>query len=554
MNNKQKIRLFFLITITFAAMQLFSVWQQKNQPQITSVSELASENDHAHDLPAIVTKNLNKKTDHQGTSNNFVENKRQDRLVEIVTDTLMLKVDKLGGDIVFTELTQYPESLEDKNHGFIILDESNERNFIAQSGLLNPLGPDSHKLGKALFTCEQNNFKLAADEQTLTVDFKYATQSKVQIIKRFIFTKGSYEVLVKYLVENKGSSVYDAALFARLKRQDNQEKSSFLNSTRNYVGAAVNTNTSKYKKLPFADMKKKNFDESVHGGWISMVEHYFTTAWIPASEDVNTFKSESFGNDLYGVSFIGPNVEVLPGEHHVFNVKLFVGPEIADLLTQAAPGLELTIDYGFLWFFSQSIFWILRHINNVIHNWGFAIILTTVLIKALFYKLSAASYRSMARMRNLQPKMELLKTRYGEDKQGYGKAIMDLYRQEKVNPLGGCLPIVIQIPVFIALYYVLLESVELRQAPFIFWINDLSLKDPFYVLPVIMGFSMFIQQKLNPTPPDPVQAKVMMFMPVVFTFLFLSFPSGLVLYWVVNNLLSIAQQWMITRSIDKNHA
>jgi YidC/Oxa1 family membrane protein insertase len=473
--------------------------------------------------------------------------------VEVSTDTMNVKIDKLGGEIVFAELTQYPASMEDSSKGVVILDESAKRNFIAQSGLLNPSGPDSHKLGKALFKAEENNFTLNATQQELFVDFKYVTQTNVNIVKRFIFTKGSYEILVQYLVTNQGSQVYDAALFARLKRQDKQEKSSFFNATRNYVGAAVSTDTSKYKKLSFADMKKKNFDEIVHGGWISMVEQYFTTAWIPEKNDANTFKSENFGNDLYGISFIGPNVEVLPGSSHVFQVKLFVGPEIAELLTKAAPGLELTIDYGFLWFFSQIIFWILKHINNFVHNWGIAIVLTTVLIKALFYRLSASSYRSMARMRNLQPKMELLKTRYGDDKQGYGKAIMELYRKEKVNPVGGCLPILIQIPVFIALYYVLLESVELRQAPFIFWIKDLSAKDPYYVLPVIMGLSMFIQQRLNPTPADPMQAKVMMFMPIVFTFLFLSFPSGLVLYWVVNNVLSIAQQWMITRSIDQHH-
>jgi len=464
-----------------------------------------------------------------------------------------LKIDRLGGEIVFTELKKYPESMNENSQGFIILDETSNRNFIAQSGLLNSAGPDSHKLGKALFNCENNNFELLDNQQELIVDFEYSTETNVNIIKRFIFTKDSYEVLVKYLVNNKGSNAYDAALFARLKRQDRQEKSSFMNAARNYVGAAVNTDTSKYKKLPFSDMKKKNFEETVHGGWVSMVEHYFTTAWIPDKDDVNTFRSESFGDEVYGISFIGPIVKVLPGEHHVFNIKLFVGPEIADLLTKAAPGLELTIDYGFLWFFSQIIFWILKHINSFIHNWGISIILTTVLIKALFYRLSAASYRSMARMRNLQPKMELLKARYGDDKQNYGKAVMDLYRKEKVNPLGGCLPIVIQIPVFIALYYVLLESVELRQAPFLFWIKDLSTKDPYYVLPVIMGLSMFVQQKLNPTPADPMQAKVMMFMPVVFTFLFLSFPSGLVLYWVVNNVLSIVQQWIITRNIDKNH-
>jgi YidC/Oxa1 family membrane protein insertase len=554
-DNKQKIRLFFLIVIAFVSLQLFSAWQQKNQPKLTPTSQQTTQNTQAvdqHDLPVI--DNHHSKSKHPELEN--VDNtKRQARIIEITTDTMHMKIDRLGGEIVFTELTQYPQSLENKNTGFIILDENNARNFIAQSGLLNQDGPDSHKLGKALYTCEQASFKLAGDnsEQTLTVDLKYVTKTNVNITKRFIFSKGSYEVAVKYLVDNKGATKYNAAIFGRLKRQEKEQKTSFMNSMRNYVGAAVSTDNSKYKKISFGDMKKKNFEENVAGGWVAMVEHYFTTAWIPTSDETNLFKSEDFGKNIYGISFIGPNVEVLPGEHHVFNTKLFVGPEIAELLSNAAPGLELTIDYGFLWFLSQSIFWILKHINNFVHNWGFAIILTTVLIKGLFYKLSASSYRSMARMRNLQPKMELLKTKHGDNKQAYGAGMMELYRKEKVNPLGGCLPILVQIPVFIALYYVLLESVELRQSPFIFWIKDLSLKDPYYVLPVIMGITMFMQQRLNPTPPDPMQAKVMMFMPVVFTFLFLSFPSGLVLYWVINNTLSIAQQWMITRSIEKHH-
>jgi len=321
---------------------------------------------------------------------------------------------------------------------------------------------------------------------------------------------------------------------------------------KSYTGAAINTPETKYKKLPFSDMREKPFSEDVMGGWAAMVEHYFATALVPSVEDKNAYQTETFADGIYGIRFVSAPEVVVPGAQKQIELKLYAGPEIANQLKELAPGLELTIDYGVLWFLCQPIFWLLKTMHELFSNWGVAIILTTVLIKAMFYKLSASSYKSMGNMRKMQPKIEELKKRFGDDKQKFSQAMMDLYKKEKINPLGGCLPVLVQIPVFIALYYVLLECVELRQAPFVLWIHDLSAKDPYYVLPLIMGASMFVQQKLNPTPPDPIQAKVMMFMPVFFTFLFLQFPAGLVLYWVVNNLLSILQQWMITRKIEQS--
>jgi YidC/Oxa1 family membrane protein insertase len=296
-------------------------------------------------------------------------------------------------------------------------------------------------------------------------------------------------------------------------------------------------------------MDKKVFKQSVDKGWVAMEEHYFTTAWVP---DVGSYQfiTETFADHSYSVCFVGSQVVVSPGKSAIVGASLYAGPEIMQTLQKVAPGLELTVDYGSLWWICQPIFHLMCWLYSIFGNWGVAIILVTVLIKLAFYKLSASSYRSMGNMKKLQPKMEQLKEKYGDDRQKFGQAVMELYKKEKVNPLGGCLPILIQIPVFIALYYVLLESVELRQAPFALWLQDLSVKDPFYVLPIIMGCSMFLQQRMSPAPPDPVQAKVMMAMPIVFTVMFLQFPSGLVLYWVVNNGLSILQQWFITRRMN----
>jgi len=418
---------------------------------------------------------------------------------------------------------------------------------------LNDKGPDSNETGRGLYKFESNNVSMGEDESILNLDLHYTTSNNVKITKRFIFARDSYVITVQYIIDNNSGQDYIPSPFGRIKRNEPQkEKSGMFGAMRTYTGAAINTPEKKYQKISFSDMSSETFREDVMGGWAAMVEHYFVSAIIPSASDRNYFQTENFGNDLYGISFVSSADSVAAGTTEVLETKIYAGPEIADNLKDVAPGLELTIDYGIFWFLCQPIFWLLKTMFGVFGNWGVAIIFTTVIIKGMFYKLSASSYRSMGNMRKLQPKIAALKERHGEDKQKFSQEMMKLYKKEKVNPLGGCLPILVQIPVFIALYYVLLEAVQLRQAPFVFWIHDLSAKDPFYVLPILMGISMFVQQRLNPTPPDPTQAKVMMFMPFFFTFLFLQFPSGLVLYWVVNNCLSILQQWMITRKIEKS--
>ena len=298
------------------------------------------------------------------------------------------------------------------------------------------------------------------------------------------------------------------------------------------------------------DKTKAPITENVQGGWVAWLQHYFVTAWIPPKGENNQVLARKDSKGNYIIGYTGPSMTVAPGAKAETSAILYAGPKSQAVLKELSPGLELTVDYGFLWFIAQPIFWLLQHIHSLVGNWGWSIIFLTMLIKGIFFPLSAASYKSMARMRAVAPKLAALKEKFGDDRQKMSQAMMELYKKEKINPLGGCLPILVQMPVFLSLYWVLLESVEMRQAPFMLWITDLSIKDPFFILPIIMGATMFIQQRLNPTPPDPMQAKVMKMMPIIFTFFFLWFPAGLVLYWVVNNCLSIAQQWYITRKIE----
>ena len=473
-----------------------------------------------------------------------------DREIQIKTDVLNVKIDKLGGDITQLILTTYAEDENNFGQGFVLFDNSDKRYYVAQSGLTGEQGPDKRGVGRAKYETHQASYQLEDNQTDLIVDLKTTAGTAVDVIKRFVFHRGSYIVDVEYLIYNKGKEDYKGSFYARLKRKAGKDTSGGFLGVQTFTGAAIHTPETPYKKISFKDIADKPLEESVQGGWAAMVEHYFVSAWVPSSGVTSQYQTNSLEHDIYSVGFVESVLTVGRGKEKSIKAQLYAGPEITEDLGKLAPGLELAVDYGILWPICQPIFWLLKKAFQLTSNWGLAIILTTIIIKALFYKLSASSYRSMGNMRKLQPKLEALKQRFGDDKQKYSQGMMELYKKEKINPLGGCLPVLVQIPVFIALYYVLLGSVELREAPFYFWITDLSGKDPYYVLPILMGLSMLVQQKLNPAPPDPVQAKVMMLMPVVFTVLFLNFPSGLVLYWFVNNVLSIAQQWFITRRIE----
>ncbi len=474
-----------------------------------------------------------------------------ERTVQVKTDVLDLTIDTLGGDIIQLILPDYAENQKTYGQGYILLDDSAKRYYIAQSGLASEEGPDVRGVGRGHFQTSQKAYQLEKDQNSLIVDLKMHTETGVEIIKRFSFNRNSYVIMVEYLINNNSKAPYKGNFYARLKRKNEDKSSGGFLGIQTFTGAAIHTPETPYKKISFKDIQEKPLDQSIEGGWAAMVEHYFISAWIPPLDTIYTYQTHKSDQSIYSVGLVGPTLSVAPGEQKKIQAKLYAGPEITEDLKALAPGLELAVDYGILWPICQPIFWTLNKIYHFTGNWGVAIILITVLIKLLFYKLSATSYRSMGNMRKLQPRLEALKQRYGDDKQKFSQSVMELYKKEKINPLGGCLPIVVQIPVFIALYYVLLGSVQLREAPFIFWISDLSAKDPYYVLPILMGISMLIQQKLNPAPADPVQAKVMMLMPIIFTVLFLNFPSGLVLYWLVNNVLSIAQQWFISSRIER---
>jgi YidC/Oxa1 family membrane protein insertase len=468
---------------------------------------------------------------------------RAEKEIHVKTDVLDLAISAKNGNVVSARLLKYPLSIHEKNSPMSILSQSNGRLYVAQSGLTN-IGQKSLN-----FQSAQNSYLLSPTQKTLAVVVKSQTKQGLQITKTYTVTRGSYAVKQSTTVKNKGRKTWSGSFYNQLMQKQAGSTSAF---SRSYTGAAISTHDKPYQKMTYKKLAQQDISQNIEGGWVAFQQPYFLSAWAPQTEIENHYYSRSFSDkgQTFILGYVGPQVRVLPGKSVTNGSTLYVGPEVEGQLAGVAKGLGLTIDYGWLWFLSKPIFYVMSKIHAVSGNWGWAIILVTMLIKLIFYPLSAKSYRSMAKMRELNPRLQALRERYANDKQALGKATMEFYKREKASPAGGCLPMLIQIPVFIALYYVLIESVELRQAPFIFWIHDLSVKDPFYVLPIIMGVSMFLQQRLSPAPPDPTQAKMMMFLPVVFTVFFLSFPAGLVLYWVTNNCLSILQQWYVMKSFD----
>ncbi|KIF64538.1 membrane protein insertase [Pseudomonas fluorescens] len=471
-------------------------------------------------------------------------------LIQVKTDVLDLAIDPQGGDVAQLTLPLYPRRQDRPDVPFQLFDNGGERVYLAQSGLIGTNGPDANPAGRPVYSSEKKVYQLADGQDQLVVDLKFSKDG-VNYIKRFTVKRGLYDVAVSYIVDNQSAQPWNGAMFAQLKRDASADPSSTTaTGTATYLGAALWTSSEPYKKVSMKDMDKAQLKETVTGGWVAWLQHYFVTAWIPAKGESNIVQTRKDSKGNYIIGYTGPTLTAAPGAKVETSAVLYAGPKSQAVLKELSPGLELTVDYGILWFIAQPIFWLLQHIHAIVGNWGWSIIFLTMLIKGIFFPLSAASYKSMARMRAVAPKLAALKEQHGDDRQKMSQAMMELYKKEKINPLGGCLPILVQMPVFLSLYWVLLESVEMRQAPFMLWITDLSIKDPFFILPIIMGATMFIQQQLNPTPPDPMQAKVMKMMPIIFTFFFLWFPAGLVLYWVVNNCLSIAQQWYITRKIE----
>ncbi|GAB4165568.1 MAG: membrane protein insertase YidC [Rhodocyclaceae bacterium] len=467
-------------------------------------------------------------------------------LATVKTDLYVAGISSQGGDIVSMDLNRY-RATEDKARSFRLFDSGDRHVYQAQTGLIGS-GLPNHR---TLFRLAPGTYELKPGDQTLQLRLEAPESNGVRVSKLLTFKRGSYVIDVEYEISNGATQPLAAHAYFQLIR-DGVAPASESSTISTFTGAAVYTESEKFQKIAFDDLAKGSakFATKADNGWIGIVQHYFVSAWLPPARAQREFYARPVASGLYSAGVILPVGTIAPGSKGSVGATLYAGPQEQDKLAALAPGLDLVVDYGWLTVIAAPIFWVLQWLHRLVQNWGWSIILLTVLIKLMFFPLSAASYKSMARMRVVTPKMMKIKEMYGNDRARMNQEMMALYKKEKINPLGGCLPIVIQIPVFIALYWVLLASVEMLGAPWILWIHDLSAKDPYYVLPLIMGVTMFAQTKLNPTPPDPIQAKVMLAMPVVFTVMFLFFPAGLVLYWTVNNILSIAQQWQITRMIE----
>ena len=476
------------------------------------------------------------------------------QLIRVETDVVRAEIDPRGGDLVRIELLRYPLRVDAPDEPFVLMYRSDEQLAIAQSGLIGN-GREYPNHGVE-YQARQYEYQLG-DDSHIEVALDWRAPDGVAYQKVFRFARDSYRIEIDFRVDNQTDQAWSGFVYGQLKQTEIDQESSlgFLGRLPSFHGAAMYTADDKYDKISYANMRDDAVNRVTPFGWVAMMRHYFVSAYLPDDSAGLQFYTGTGGyqNRQYRIGYkTTAPVQIAAGNNGVLSSVLFVGPKAHDQLErQNVEGLLLTVDYGWLTPIADPLFWLLSKIHGFTDNWGWAIVLLTVLVKAVFYPLSAASYRSMAKMKKLAPRMKTLKERCGDDKKRFQQEMMKFYKSEKVNPAGGCLPILVQIPVFIALYWTLLESVELRQADFIFWINDLSIPDPYFVLPLLMGASMIVQFFLNPAPVDPLQKKIMMAMPVVFTVFFLWFPAGLVLYWVVNNLLSIAQQYYVTRTIER---
>ena len=550
----EQIRTALIIALCVVSFLLWDAWQRDYgpKPSPSPSPEQSTSDAGAHDSTS-PSGDVPQAPQTAQTSTTTIASSKDDagksdhgRKIRVVTDVLAVEIDTRGGTIAQVDLRSYPVSNDKPEEPFRLLDDSNPTGyFIAQSGLTGARSAPNHH---ARFEVDQDTYELADGMEFIDVPLRWRSDDGVVVTRTYRFARNRYVFDVRVDVANRGAEAWRGALYGQLQRGE-PESSGGLFRTYTYTGGILSGPEKPYEKVDFSDMASQDVDRDVAGGWVAMIQHYFAAAWIPDAEQTNHYYSKSLANGRFAIGVVSPIRTVPPGGAGDFSFSFYVGPKIQERMQDVAPHLERTVDYGWLWLIAEPLFWLLRWIHGFVGNWGWAIIMLTMLIKLAFFQLSATSYKSMARMRKLQPRITALRERYGADKQRMNQAMMELYRQEKINPLGGCLPILVQIPVFIALYWVLLESVELRQASFIGWLDDLSLHDPYFVLPVLMGVTMLIQQRLNPTPPDPMQAKIMMALPFVFTFFFLFFPSGLVLYWFVNNVLSIIQQWVITKKI-----
>lgn len=540
-------RLFLFLIFSLSMLLIWDTWQRSQQPAAPAVAATppaAQAGVPASSLPASGTAQAVPASASSAVASQPAQ-RPDGQKITVKTDFLIAEINAVGGDLRGLKFTQHHDAA-DQSKPFVMLEDKRSHTYIAQTGLLGNNLPTHN----SVFSSAASEYQLAEGADRLEVRLQATDAAGVKINKVYVFHRGSYLIDVGYEIENGAATPLAASAYFQLVR-DNVPPEGDTKFVPTYTGAAVYTEQEKFQKVDFSDIEKgkANYPKTPNNGWIGMLQHYFVSAWLPKGSDPREFYTKQLSPNLYSAGVIMPVAAIAPGQSGKISVPLYVGPAQASL-DEVAPGLGLTVDYGWLTVIATPLFWLLTKIQALVSNWGIAIILLTVLIKLAFFPLSAASYRSMAKMKVVAPKLEKIKQQYGDDRERLHKAMMELYSTEKINPLGGCLPMLIQIPVFIALYWSILASVELRHAPFFGWITDLSTADPFYILPLIMGISMIIQTKLNPAPADPLQAKVMQIMPIVFSVVFFFFPAGLVLYSIVNNVLSITQQWYITKKLD----
>ena len=534
MNSNRSLLVMGLLLVSFL---IFTQWQQDFNPEIQAqkqAQQQAQVASQSSDVPAASNANTV-----------IAENATQGKTITLQSDVLRLTIDTLGGDVIASDLLAHNAELNSQTP-FKLL-QTGATTYVAQSGLVGKNGIDTNA-GRPQYQVAQDTFVLAEGQNEMSVPMTFEKDG-VLYTKTFVLKRGSYDVAVNFNVKNQTAATVEVQPYGQIKHTLLESSGSLTMPT--YTGGAYSSAETNYKKYSFQDMEKANLDINTKAGWAALLQHYFVSAWIPNQDAENTIYSRT-NNGIATIGYRGPVTNVAPNSEATITSQLWTGPKDQKEMEATAANLDLTVDYGWAWFIAKPLFALLTFIQSIVTNWGLAIIGVTIVVKTILYPLTKAQYTSMARMRMLQPKIQEMRERFGDDRQRMSQEMMKLYKEEKVNPMGGCLPILIQMPIFIALYWTFMEAVELRHAPFFGWIQDLSAQDPYYILPLLMGASMFLLQKMSPSPvTDPVQQKVMTFMPVMFTVFFLWFPSGLVLYWLTSNIITIVQQWLIYRNLEK---
>lgn len=528
-------RLVLFVIFSMSILMLWDAWQRENTPteKVAQVAPAVANQPPDAVRPSVVS---------DAPVNGDYKLQLGQR-IHVTTDLFKADIETVGGDLRKLELLKHRAS-DDEKANFVLMDDAAKPMlYVAQTGLIGADLPNHN----AVFTTIANSFQMADGQDSLQVRLSWAGANGVTVDKVYTFYRDRYDIEVSYEVKNGSTAAITPTVYYQIVHDSQSNQGSALMPT--FTGGSYYTETTKFKKLAFNDMEKEPLNITSKDGWVGLLQHYFVSAWIPKDGLERKFYTDKLSADIYRIGTKSTLTTIEPGASLIVPARLFAGPQTKRDLNATAPGLEYTVDYGWLTVIAAPLFWLLDKIHSVVQNWGVAIILLTILIKAAFFRLSASGYRSMAQMRELAPRLQSMKEKFGDDRQKMQMAMMDLYKKEKINPMGGCFPILIQVPVFIALYWVLLGSVELRHAPFFGWIQDLAAIDPYYILPLLMGATMLIQTRLNPKPTDPMQAKIMTWMPVIFSVFFFFFPAGLVLYWLVNNVLSIAQQWYVNKMI-----